>query len=164
MGKKKRKKEKMALFMPQVEQIKKRRQGTGKDEIRANVTAWSEKSRRSLVCWERYKYENEKYRCRKCGADEIFTAEQQQHAYEVEKRYIWQRRVLCATCYETAGILKGLLKQRLERWEQEKDKLRRDVEFLEGWYKELDRFRHYGLKGYDSAKMQMIEKLLEQLK
>ena len=69
--------------------------------VRANQAAWSPQSQRSrafepgAAIW----YHDEYYWCTKCGSPSVFTAAQQQHAYEIEKRYIYSTRTLCDRCY-----------------------------------------------------------------
>lgn len=50
-------------------------------------------------------YMDEYYWCARCGAAAVFTALQQRHAYEVDKRYWLQRRKLCDGCHrESRGV------------------------------------------------------------
>jgi hypothetical protein len=62
---------------------------------------WSEASRRSrsYAPGATVSYFDEYYWCSNCGAPSVFTAVDQKHAFEVEKRYFLQRRTLCDPCW-----------------------------------------------------------------
>jgi len=45
-------------------------------------------------------YEDLPFKCQECGADEVWTAEQQQWWYEVAKGPIYSRAVRCRACRE----------------------------------------------------------------
>ena len=64
-----------------------------KQKIPVNVNKLSDKSKRSWTLPEFY--EDEAYNCVDCGAQCVFTAEQQQKWYEGSKRYFWQRPIRC---------------------------------------------------------------------
>jgi hypothetical protein len=61
--------------------------------IPINYKLLSEKSLRSLPLPEFYK--DETYKCVDCSKISIFSAQEQQNWYEVQKKYFWQRPVRC---------------------------------------------------------------------
>ncbi|WP_431256861.1 hypothetical protein ACQ86G_19460 [Roseateles chitinivorans] len=67
----------------------------------ADQSAWSESSKRSRSYEPdaTIRYFDEFYWCERCDAPCVFTAAQQKHAYEVEKRYLFQTRKLCDGCH-----------------------------------------------------------------
>lgn len=84
--------------------LKLRHQSTERT-VPANPIEWSDSSKRSRGFTEEagQSYANEYYWCRKCGAPAVFTAEQQRETYEVSKKPIYQRRVLCDPCWKADG-------------------------------------------------------------
>jgi len=74
-------------------------------KVPANPHAWSASSQRSRSFRGEAvrSYTNEYYWCRRCNSATVFTAEQQRDAYEVRKRSIHQRRVLCDPCWTADG-------------------------------------------------------------
>ena len=78
-------------------------------KVPANPLAWSASSQRSRSFSGEagQSYTNEYYWCRRCGSAAVFTAEQQRDAYEVRKRSIHQRRVLCDPCWKVDGKSHG---------------------------------------------------------
>lgn len=69
--------------------------------VLADQSAWSESSKRSRSYEPdaTIRYFDEFYWCERCDAPCVFTAAQQKHAYEVEKRYLFQTRKLCDGCH-----------------------------------------------------------------
>lgn len=67
----------------------------------AQPERWSEASRRSRAYEPGVPtyYFDEYYWCARCGQACVFTADQQQHAYEVEQRHIRSTRTLCDECH-----------------------------------------------------------------
>ena len=75
--------------------------------VSADAEKWFEKSERSRSYIKGVKhdpYRDEYYWCTNCGKSAAFTAAQQKHAYEVEKRYIFQTRKHCDPCYEARKL------------------------------------------------------------
>jgi len=74
---------------------------------------WSEESKNS------YQYESEplfrsyyydtKYRCQKCNAKSVFTAQEKKETFEVKQAYIWKRRTLCASCFQEYNMTLGMI-------------------------------------------------------
>ena len=85
------------------------------EKHRINFEEWSEESKRSF----RYSalnscidyYSDIEFECIACNKAAVFTAKEQKYSYEVEKNYIWQKRVLCSTCYLELQAIKALLLQ-----------------------------------------------------
>jgi len=69
--------------------------------VLADPSQWSESSKRSRSYEPSATiyYYDEFYWCRACGRPSVFSAQDQKHAFEVEKRYIHSTRVLCDPCY-----------------------------------------------------------------
>jgi hypothetical protein len=129
--------------------------------VPANPKNWSKESKRSCASEYTKKYEDIAYECARCGKPATFTAEEQQYAYEVEKRYFWQRRKLCAECWQEANAIKAEIKQHEEKWAMSKDALKNDAAFLDEWLRLLVRLEEYHPYKADSAKKNMLRKLLE---
>jgi hypothetical protein len=74
-------------------------------QLPANPNEWSKSSKRSRGFSEAagQSYTNEYYWCRKCGSPAVFTAETQRDTYEVQKKPVYQRRVLCDPCWKASG-------------------------------------------------------------
>jgi hypothetical protein len=83
------------------------------EKYQINFEEWSEESKHSF----RYSalnsgidyYSDEKYKCIACHKNSVFTAKDQKCSYEHEKNYIWQKRVLCPTCYQELQSIKASL-------------------------------------------------------
>lgn len=63
-------------------------------------TQWSVRSQRTNGHYDELaiEYEGIRCQCRSCTRSFVFTAEEQQIAYEVEKRFVWYLPKLCAEC------------------------------------------------------------------
>jgi hypothetical protein len=71
-------------------------EGVRRHPLRVDRSALSEKSRRS--CSLPLVYVDHHFVCIGCGADCVFTAEQQKHQFEVKKDYVWKGRIRCEAC------------------------------------------------------------------
>ncbi|WAC75523.1 zinc-ribbon domain containing protein [Roseateles sp. SL47] len=71
--------------------------------VLADTSLWSEASKRSRSYepGTATHYFDEFYWCSHCRKPAVFTALQQKHAYEVEKRYLFQTRKLCDPCHQS---------------------------------------------------------------
>lgn len=71
---------------------------------------WSEKSKNSYSfdhnIYEDF-YEDIKYKCICCSSIVVFTGADQKISFEIEKNYIWQRRILCPKCYQNLQSIKS---------------------------------------------------------
>lgn len=92
-------------------------------------------------------YENIAYRCKKCFAACVFTAAEQKHAYEVEKRFIWWLPSLCEKHQAELVKLKTEERACQERWNNEKAALESNAQFLQRWLFVLKEILSYGKRG-----------------
>jgi hypothetical protein len=130
-------------------------------KARINRNAWSEESKCSYAYLsnEAY-YEDEKYKCYKCGKMAVFSAQEQKKAYEEDKRYIWQKRTLCPSCYLTYKNIKTKISY-FEKQIGSKLKGRSiDSSVIIEWHSMLKELPTYG-KPLDKAKLALLEKMLE---
>jgi transcription elongation factor Elf1 len=89
--------------------------------VPVDATQWSEKSRQSLdYTFAPAFYEDKPFTCRACGAESVFTAEQQKREFEVKKAYTWQQHVLCGSCFSKKHELLAENDAFSQRWEHEK--------------------------------------------
>ncbi|WP_226450480.1 zinc-ribbon domain containing protein [Acidovorax radicis] len=63
-------------------------------------TQWSVRSQRTTGHYDERvtEYEGIRCKCRSCTRSFVFTAREQQVAYEVEKRFVWYLPKLCHDC------------------------------------------------------------------
>jgi Probable zinc-ribbon domain len=131
-----------------------------REPVAANPEAWSESSKRS----DEYRnppseYEDITYACWRCSEKAVFTAEAQKQAFEVRKVYVWQRRILCPSCFATRQHLKEENETFRARWNAEPNAISADRPALERWQfvlRELPRFA----AREDSATIAMLTRLL----
>jgi hypothetical protein len=131
-------------------------------KVRATPANWSESSQRSAIsfCHPPH-YEDIDYRCTVCGHAAVFSASEQKEAYEVKKRYIWERRHLCKGCYLQFRRIQRKLRECRLKWEAGKATLRRDPAFLREWLDLFEAHHRHGAKR-DTANIRRLEKLLMQ--
>jgi hypothetical protein len=129
-------------------------------KARINRNAWSEESKRSYAYLsnEAY-YEDEKYNCYKCGKMAVFSAQEQKKAYEDEKRYIWQKRTLCPSCYANFKSIKSKISKFEQNFGSKLKDQSIDVSIIKEWLNMLKVLPLYG-KPLDRAKVAMFEKML----
>lgn len=128
--------------------------------VRVEKELWSRSSKQSLAYDFAHKtYKDRSYNCWRCGSPSTFTAEEQKHAYEVRKAYIWQSRVLCATCWTEGQSIANQLRAFAARWKQNKQTLRADREFLVEWLRLLELHPEYGGRK-NTATMAMLKRIL----
>jgi Probable zinc-ribbon domain len=131
---------------------------TGVSKIPVNRNQWSESSQRSNKLIEFY--EESPWHCRGCGHTFVFTAEEQQHAFEVEQRYIHWHPVLCADCAQKKESIGETIRQYEARWRVNKKTLRRDPSFLKNWTVLLEAYAHLtGRK--NRTVLQMLQQLTQ---
>jgi hypothetical protein len=126
----------------------------------ADPSLWSEQSQRSVAAAWTKEYRDIPYRCWRCRADAVFTAQDQKHAFEVQKAPIDQRRVLCEDCWRQSVGIGRELGMCESRWSVEKPALRKDKEFLARWLQLLEAREEYVAYKPDTAKKNMLKKLL----
>ncbi len=130
-------------------------------KARINRKAWSEESKRSYAYLsnEAY-YEDEKYKCNKCGKIAVFSAQEQKRAYEEKKRYIWQKRTLCPSCYSKYKDIKSKMSYFEQNLGSKLKGQSIDSSIIKEWLNILKELPSYG-KPLDSAKVAMFEKMLQ---
>jgi hypothetical protein len=109
---------------------------------------YSEESKRSVGHWFlRGFYSDISYKCIKCKEKSIFSAEEQNYAYEVKKEYMWARRVLCQLCWEQLKKIKSELSLKEAAYLENREALVENTIFLEEWLYLLTEYVKYGKKG-----------------
>lgn len=126
----------------------------------ADPDLWSEQSRRSVSASWTKEYRDIRYRCWRCKAEAVFSAQDQKYAFEVLKAPIDQQRVLCEDCWRKSVAITKHLKTFEERWRAEKPALRKNKEFLAAWLKLVEAREEYVAYKPDTAKKNMLRKLL----
>ena len=127
-------------------------------KIPVNRSQWSESSQRSNKAIEFY--EDSPWHCRGCGQSFVFTAEEQQQAFEVEQLYIHWHPVLCAACAQKKQSIGETIRQYEARWRTNKKSLRRDASFLKNWTILLEAYAQLtGRK--NRTVIQMLQQLLQ---
>jgi hypothetical protein len=97
-----------------------------------DASKWSEESLGMPVPPPTY-YRDIEYWCWHCRKMAVFTARDQKYAYEVKKRYFWQRRSLCGECWSKSNQIKTRLKSYENEWSESKHRLVKDREELANW-------------------------------
>jgi hypothetical protein len=138
-----------------------KRRAKPRANVAADPTQWSEQSRRSYAAEYMTQYVDIKYFCWSCGEAEVFTAQDQKHAYEVEKRYFWQRRILCQKCWREATSIRKRLGEYRDRWSRSKASLAKDSQFLDLWLQDLKKLERYVPYKPDTARKNMLAKLIK---
>jgi hypothetical protein len=132
--------------------------------IPSNPDNWSEKSKQT-VTFEfgfRKEYKDISYQCRRCSKPAVFTAADQQFTYEVKKAHIDQNRILCKLCWRELNDVLARLDQCEEMWRGEKEVLMHDMTFLSAWLELVTRRDEYIPYRPDTAKKNMLQRLLGQ--
>ena len=128
--------------------------------VPANPEQWSEKSKQSVAYDFRREYRDIAYQCWHCKADCIYTAQDQQHAFEVKKVNINQRHVLRTACWHELNRIHDALRDCEAQWAARKLELQADQSFLNRWSSLLVASEAYGRHRPDRAKKNMLAKLL----
>lgn len=104
--------------------------------IAISRTQWSKSSQRSNSSDNDERagfYEKNAYRCRRCFAACVFTAESQRDAYEVGKKFVAWAPSLCE---EWQFKLNATLEQNRSfqaQWNESRTNLKLNFQFLQGW-------------------------------
>jgi hypothetical protein len=119
--------------------------------------AWSQASKQSVI----YEsppavYEGEFYQCFACDTRSVFTALEQQEAFETRKAYIWQRRTLCNSCWRARRALEHELHDCIAKWSANRSALQQDRFFLQRWLRLLNELPAYGRRR-NNAIIRMLE-------
>lgn len=131
------------------------------NSVAADPSQWSAQSQRSVQAdWTRT-YTDIPYRCWRCNAEALFSAEDQRYTYEVKKAPIDQRRSLCRPCWDESHRIARTLRQCEAQWAEHKKALQADPAFLARWLQALEGLERYGTQGHDLARKNMLRKLLD---
>ncbi|MGL4666984.1 MAG: zinc-ribbon domain containing protein [Saezia sp.] len=124
----------------------------------------SEASQRSYGSYNEY-YEDIPYTCAQCSRPSVFTADEQKYAFEVQKRYMWQKQLLCVTCHEASKVLRAQHKKFAQQWIADKDRLQNDKQFMTDWLVLLEEFKPYRVKNRVAPEVMIyrLQKLLAKL-
>ena len=133
-----------------------------KRTVKADPTRYSRKSLQSYGAPLTREYTDIEYNCWRCKKPAVFTAEDQKHSFEVKQNYIWQRRRLCHECWTEADRTRKNLDACRKRWAESRNALRRDAGFLSGWLALLVKFEEYVAYKPDTARKNMLKKLLKE--
>lgn len=131
--------------------------------IPADPSQWSEKSKNSVAYHFTHEYSDIHYKCWSCKSPSVFTAEDQKYTYEVKKASVDQQRVLCQPCWVESNRLKSDLTEKETLWASSKQELRVNAKFLAEWLDLLLGLEHYVRYKPDTAKKNMLKKLLQHL-
>lgn len=98
-------------------------------------SSWSVSSQRTGGHYDddATEYEALRCQCRGCGISFIFTAEQQQISYEVEKKYVWWLPPYCDACTVRLADLNSRNRSYLTHWDTDRQRLKGDKAFLSNW-------------------------------
>jgi putative zinc ribbon protein len=126
--------------------------------VRVDAERWSRSSKQSYsyVSPPRI-YEDIYYECWRCGAADVFTAAEQKTAFEVKQAYIWQRRILCQSCFAKRRRLEQISRSHSKRWRESKSEVAKDRAFLEEWLIALEELPRYAARR-NTANIAMIKK------
>lgn len=131
-----------------------------KSTVPASPRQWSEKSQRSISAAFTSNYEDREYNCWSCRKPSVFTAADQKYTYEVRKAPIDQQRMLCNECWKASLKIAKELDGFASQWAAQKASLRHDKRFLSRWLELLEQREHYVRYKPDTAKKNMLRKLL----
>jgi hypothetical protein len=114
--------------------------------IPINRKAWSVASQRSLGQYDERatEYEGISCRCKRCEKSFVLTAEEQQYAYEVIKKYVWWIPKLCRTCSDSFVSLRARDREFQSRWNTSREILKGDLRFISEWHQVLEEMTNYG--------------------
>ncbi len=128
--------------------------------IAADPDQWSEKSKHSISYHYKREYTDIEYFCWRCKAHCLFTAQDQKYTFEVKKASIDQRRLLCEACWSESHRIQNLIAGCDFEWSQSKATLQHDKAFLWRWLELLNHLEQFVPYRPDSAKKNMLRKLL----
>lgn len=136
------------------------KQSCRQTSVPADPEQWSDKSKQSVAYGFIREYNDKLYKCWRCQAECVFTAQDQKYTYEVKKASIDQRRSLCAPCWSESHRIRDMLLECEEQWAEGKSKLQVDKSFLSRWSELLVALEAYVPYKPDTAKKNMLAKLL----
>lgn len=129
----------------------------------ADPQQWSEKSKQSYAYFYKRTYEDRAYQCWHCQAASVFTAQDQKYTFEIKKASIDQRRILCQTCWSESNRVRKSLREFEQQWGVYKATLQHDANFLDQWLSLLLRLEKFVPYRPDTAKKNMLSKLLAKI-
>jgi Probable zinc-ribbon domain len=129
--------------------------------VLADPTQWSDKSKQSVAYGFTREYTDQPYRCWHCQTDCVFAAQDQKFTFEVQKASIDQRRTLCTECWSESNRIRAALRDCEEQWIAAREMLKIDRAFLVRWSELLVGLEAYVPYKPDTAKMNMLSKLLK---
>lgn len=127
----------------------------------ADPAQWSAKSQQSVAFGFVREYTDIPYRCWHCQTDCVFSAQDQKYTFEVKKASIDQRRILCEACWTESNRIREALRDCESQWAESKPRLQGDKDFLSRWSALLVALEAYVPYRPDTAKKNMLGKLLE---
>jgi hypothetical protein len=133
---------------------------TSPGAVPADPAKWSASSQRSVSAEWTTEYTPFRYSCWRCRASAVFSAEDQRYTYEVKRANINQQRLLCEPCWSRLNVISKDLAEHQSRWSEAKASLAKDRAFLERWLKLLSEKEEYVPYRADTAKKNMLTKLL----
>jgi hypothetical protein len=133
---------------------------TSPSSVSADPEQWSEKSKQSVAYGFVREYTDILYKCWHCQTDCVFAALDQKHTFEVKKASIDQRRILCQACWAESNRIRTTLRECEAQWATCKPQLLPDKAFLGRWSDLLIALEAYVPGRADTAKKNMLAKLL----
>ena len=104
-------------------------------------------------------YASINYRCKKCYQSAIFTAIEQKESFEIKKKYMWQKRLLCNKCHKEMYLVKKELLDIYSSYCCNKKTLLMDEVFLSRWLLLLNEYPKYAQKG-NPSRVKFVTKAL----
>ena len=98
-------------------------------------------------------YQDIHYECQACGTTAVWSRREQKSDFEEKGRYIWQRRVLCQSCFRRKTSLQGVLNDRQKIGASAE----LSVKELTAWAEEMREYERLGGRR-SAATWRMIEK------
>jgi hypothetical protein len=133
---------------------------TPASSVPADPEQWSERSKHSISYHYTREYTDINYNCWRCKAPCVFTAQDQKYTFEVKKASVDQRRIFCESCWSESNQIRAMLDDCASSWAASKKELQHDGAFLTNWLELLVRLEEYVPYKPDTAKKNMLKKLL----
>lgn len=131
--------------------------------ITADPEQWSEKSKQSVSYHFKREYADIEYSCWRCKTSCLFTAQDQKYTFEVKKASVDQRRFLCEPCWSESHRIRTMIAECDVQWAALKADMQNDRNFLERWLELLTRLEEFVPYRPDTAKKNMLKKLISAL-
>ena len=128
--------------------------------VPVNALLWSERSKRVLSdSSPPREYRDKLFTCDACASRSVFTADQQQQAFELGKANVFANRSLCNLCWPKWHDLQQELKSCRDRWQLEKLQLLHSQVFQRKWLALLLAVASFG-RTSDQGNIAMLKRLL----